>query len=148
MGQKKSRNLVILLVEDDVIDVKTIQRAITFNGAPPPQIFVIQNGKEALQFLRREEKYEHPKDSPKPGIILLDLNLPLMIGMEFFQVVKLDKDLKSIPVVVFTASEGEKDRTESYNLNIARYFVKPMDLDKFIETVQAIIRYWTLSKLP
>jgi CheY-like chemotaxis protein len=148
MEPKKSRNLIILLVEDDVIDVKTIQRALTFNGTPPPQIFALQNGEEALKFLRRQEKYENPETSPKPGIILLDLNLPRMTGLEFLRAVKTDKDLKTIPVVVFTTSEGEKDRAESYNWNIAGYFVKPMDLDKFIETVQTIIRYWTLSRLP
>lgn len=148
MEKRQGKKLVILLVEDDVVDVKTIQRAMTFNGTPPPLISVTKNGEDALQYLRRRGKYGDPEKSPHPGIILLDLNLPKMSGIEFLQEVKSDKELKAIPVVVFTTSENEHDRIQSFHACVAGYFVKPMDFDKFIETIQLIIRYWTLSKRP
>jgi DNA-binding response OmpR family regulator len=84
----------------------------------------------------------------RPCIILLDLNMPLMNGIEFLKEFKQDSDLKKIPVVVLTTSKEEEDKINSYNLGIAGYMIKPVDYIEFVEVVRTIDLYWTLSELP
>jgi len=140
-------NVPILLVEDDVVDIKTVQRAFRENHIVNP-LFTVGNGQEALEFLRHEGRHEDPQNNPRPGIILLDLNMPVMNGLEFLKAVKADHELRSIPVVVLTTSKEENDRVASYNLGIAGYIVKPVEFDKFVEAVRTINLYWTLCQLP
>ena len=99
------------------------------------------NGEEGLEYLRDPEREQ-------PGIILLDLNMPRMNGIEFLQVVKKDERLKRIPVVVLTTSVEEQDKAETFNLGIAGYMIKPVDYRQFVEVVKTIHLYWTLSELP
>lgn len=110
-------------------------------------LFVVQNGEEGLKFLRHQDGFSDPEKSPKPGIMLLDLNMPLMNGIEFLKVVKSDDDLKRIPVVVLTTSKVDEDRVESFNLSVAGYIIKPVEFEKFVEAVKLIDLYWTLSEL-
>ncbi|MBI9039666.1 MAG: response regulator [Bacteroidales bacterium] len=130
----------ILLVEDDQVDVMTIKRAFKDINITNP-IFVCENGLEALDYL-------HDKQKELPGIILLDLNMPKMNGIEFLQEIKDDKQLKSIPVVVLTTSKEEQDKVESFNLGVAGYMIKPVDYLQFVEIIRTIHLYWTLSELP
>ena len=102
---------------------------------------VAGNGEEALDYLK-------DNGNDKPNIILLDLNMPKMNGIEFLKVVKNDEDMKKIPVVVLTTSKEDQDRVESFSLSVAGYMVKPVDYMKFVEVVKAIDLYWTLSELP
>ncbi len=136
----------VLLVEDDEVDTETVLRAFKKNKISNP-LFTTKNGEEALAFLRRESPFIDPTQAPRPGIILLDLNMPIMSGLEFLKIVKDDKDLKSIPVVVLTTSEEENDRLESFQHCVAGYIIKPVDFEKFVEAIKTINLYWTLSEL-
>lgn len=132
-------NKSILLVEDDVVDRMTVERALKEIHVLNP-LSTVENGEEALEFLRDPAK-------EKPGIILLDLNMPRMNGIEFLQVVKKDDALKRIPVIVLTTSKSEQDRVNSFDLGVAGYMIKPVDYLQFVEVVRAIDLYWTLSEL-
>lgn len=130
----------ILVVEDDVVDAMSIQRAFK-EVRCPRSINIVANGKEALQFL-------DDKNNEKPGIIILDLNLPIMNGVEFLRTIKQDHVLKRIPVVVFTSSKEQPDKLATYNLSIAGYMAKPAEHNRFIEKIRAIHTYWALNELP
>ena len=130
----------ILLVEDDQVDVMTVKRALN-EIRVTNKLNIVGNGVEALSFLRKSE-------NENPCIILLDLNMPKMNGIEFLRIVKQDKTLKRIPVVVLTTSEEEQDRINSFNLGVAGYMQKPVDYQKFVAVIKTIDLYWTLSRLP
>lgn len=130
----------ILLVEDDSVDAMTVKRALKDIKVTNP-LNIVGNGEKALEFLRNEEK-------EKPGIILLDLNMPKMNGIEFLKIAKQDDLLKRIPVVVLTTSKEEQDKVESFDLGVAGYMIKPVDYMQFVEVIRTINLYWTLSELP
>ena len=133
-------NKPILLVEDDVVDQMTVQRAMK-DLHMTNRLDIAGNGEEALVHLRHGEK-------ERPCIILLDLNMPRMNGIEFLRVIKRDESLKHIPVVVLTTSKEENDKIESFKLGVAGYMVKPVDYMGFVDVVRTIKLYWTLSELP
>jgi CheY-like chemotaxis protein len=135
-----SSEVLILLVEDDLVDVMTVKRALKDNKITNP-IHVCENGLEALEYLKNSE-------NKKPGIILLDINMPKMNGIEFLEIVKVDNVLKKIPVIVLTTSKEENDKIESFNLGVAGYMIKPVDYLQFVEVIKTIHLYWTLSELP
>ena len=130
----------ILLVEDDDVDAMTVKRALKEIHITNP-LSLVKNGEEALEFLRNSK-------TEKPGIILLDLNMPKMNGIEFLRIAKQDNLLKSIPVIVLTTSREEEDKINSFNLSVAGYMIKPVDYIQFVETMKTINLYWTLSELP
>jgi CheY-like chemotaxis protein len=130
----------ILLVEDDHVDAMTVKRALK-EIKVLNRLDIVCNGQEALDFLR-DEKNE------TPGIILLDLNMPKMNGIEFLKIIKHDNDLRKIPVIVLTTSKEEQDRIESFKLGVAGYMIKPIDYLQFVEVIKTINMYWTLSELP
>lgn len=135
----------ILLVEDNPGDVRLTLEALA-EGKVHNRVHVAENGEEALVFLRREGKYD---DAPRPGLILLDLNLPRVDGREVLQEIKADNELKGIPVVVLTTSRAEEDFLRSYHLNANRYIAKPVDIDEFIRVVRTIEEFWlTIVILP
>ncbi len=136
----KNNKLTILLVEDDKIDVMTMKRALSELKIVNP-VVVCENGLEALNYLNNTEH-------KTPGIILLDLNMPKMNGLEFLQQRILNDVLKRIPTVVLTTSKDEQDKIESFNLGVAGYMIKPVDYMQFVEIVKTIDLYWTLSELP
>jgi len=140
------REIPILLVEDDMVDVKTVQRAFKQSKITNP-LYVTGNGEEALAFLRHEEPYTDPAEAPRPGLILLDLNMPILSGIEFLQIVKDDDALRSIPVIVLTTSKDENDLVRTFNLSVAGYILKPVDFIQFLEVVKAIDLYWSLSEM-
>jgi DNA-binding response OmpR family regulator len=105
------------------------------------RLVIANNGKEALFYLN-DEKYQ------KPAIILLDMNMPKMNGLEFLEIVKNDDELKKIPVIVLSTSKADSDRIDSFNLGIAGYMVKPMDYKKFVDVIKTIHMYWKLNELP
>lgn len=130
----------VLLVEDDTIDAMTVRRAFKDLNVANPLAHTV-NGEEALAYL-------NDPANDKPCVILLDLNMPRMNGIEFLQIAKADPVLKRIPVVVLTTSNEERDIVESFRLSVAGYIIKPVDYCKFVETIQTINVYWTLSELP
>ena len=130
----------ILIVDDDKVDTMTIKRALKELKVRNPLAFA-GNGEEALAYLRDEKNH-------KPCIVLLDLNMPKMNGIEFLKIAKNDDYLKRIPVVVLTTSQEEQDKLESFNFGVAGYMVKPVDYLQFVEVMRAISMYWTISELP
>ena len=130
----------ILLAEDDQVDAMTVKRALR-EIKVMNRLDIVGDGEEALAFLRDPENEE-------PCIILLDLNMPRMNGIEFLEVVKQDEVLKRIPVVVLTSSIEEQDKVASFDLGVVGYMIKPVDYHQFVEVMRAIDLYWTLSELP
>jgi len=135
----------ILLVEDNPGDVRLTQEALK-DGKLNNNLFVVMDGEEAMAFLERKGKYH---DAVRPGLILLDLNLPKMNGREVLEAIKANPELKTIPVVVLTTSEDETDIIESYRNYASSYIVKPVNLEKFIKVVASFKQYWlSVVKLP
>jgi CheY-like chemotaxis protein len=135
----------ILLVEDDPGDVLMTREAFEHHKVSNV-LHVATDGVAALQFVRREPPYT---DAPRPGLILLDLNLPKKDGREVLAELKAAPDLRTIPVVVLTTSEAEEDILRSYDLHANAYVTKPVDFDRFIEVVRQIDDFFvTVVKLP
>jgi CheY-like chemotaxis protein len=135
----------VLLVEDDDGDVLMTREAFEYHKIRN-RLHVVNDGEQALQFLRREGEYA---DAPRPGLILLDLNLPRRDGREVLAELKDDPELCTIPVVVLTTSEAEEDIVRSYRLHANAYVSKPVDFDRFIEVVRHIDDFFvTVVKLP
>ena len=130
----------ILLIEDDRLDTITIKRAFKELNITNQLVHTL-NGEEALEYLRNA-------DNEKPCVILLDLNMPKMGGIEFLKIVKDDGELKKIPVIVLTTSKEKQDILGSFEHGAAGYVVKPADYKEFVNTINAINLYWTSSELP
>lgn len=133
--------LNIHLVEDDEVDVMNVRRAFQKNHIANP-LFVAGNGVEALEKLRGGEV---------PGerrLILLDLNMPRMNGIEFLAELRSDPELAATPVVVLTTSNNDRDRVQAYDLNVAGYLLKPVTFSDFAELMAALNKYWTLVEMP
>jgi CheY-like chemotaxis protein len=138
--------LNILLVEDDVVDVMNVQRAFKKQNITSP-LCVASNGIEALEILRA------PKGSPQAmskerRLVLLDLNMPRMNGLEFLVELRGDSELKSTPVIVLTTSDEDRDRVEAYNFNVAGYILKPVTFSNFSDVVMTLNKYWALCEMP
>lgn len=139
-GDEMKTDRPILLVEDDRIDAMAVKRAFRAIRVANPLVMA-ENGEAALAWLQDPE-------NPRPCVILLDLNMPRMNGIEFLRIAKADPALRRIPVVVLTTSREEEDKLNSFDLCVAGYMLKPVDYQKFVEVVKTIDLYWTLSELP
>jgi two-component system response regulator len=140
-----ARPIEVLLVEDDPGDVVLTKEAFADNKVGN-NLHVVSDGEEALRFLRQEGEFA---ESPRPDLILLDLNLPRKDGREVLEEVKEDPELRRIPVVVLTTSEAEEDILRSYHLHANAYVAKPVDFDQFIKVVRRIDDFFvTVVKLP
>ena len=136
-----AKPLHILLVEDDQIDQMNVKRAFERNKIMNP-LYVAENGLEALEMLRDGRVPDERR------LILLDLNMPKMNGIEFLKSLREDEKLGHTPVVVLTTSNDENDKVEAYNLNVAGYLLKPVTFSNFVELTAALNKYWTLVELP
>ena len=130
----------ILLVEDDLIDAMMVKRALK-DLKITNKLIHRENGEEALNYLKSNI-------GSKPCIVLLDLNMPRMSGIEFLEIVKKDAFLKSIPIIILSTSSEHQDLLDSYSHSVAGYMVKPVDYHKFVEMMKTISTYWSHSKLP
>jgi len=130
----------ILLVEDDTVDAMTVKRALRDLKVANP-VAHVTNGEEALGYLQDVTQ-------PKPCLILLDINMPKMNGIELLQVLKAHVDLQRIPVIMLTTSTNDRDIIQSFHLSAAGYMIKPVDYKQFVETIRTINEYWRLSRLP
>jgi CheY-like chemotaxis protein len=139
------RALTILLVEDDQLDVMNVQRAFRKNIICNP-LFVAGNGIEALEMLRGQGPGPHVP--PHRRIVLLDLNMPKMGGIEFLRELRADPNLAMITVIVLTTSDEDRDKVEAYKLNVAGYILKPVTLQAFVEIMATLNKYWTVNELP
>jgi two-component system response regulator len=135
----------ILLVEDNPGDVELTREAL-HDSKVHMHLSVVNDGVEALAFLRRQTRYA---DAPRPDLILLDLNLPRKDGRGVLAEIKADPELRQIPVVILTSSQAEQDILRAYELHANCYVTKPVDLDQFITIVRSIEQFWfTVVKLP
>ncbi len=137
--------LNILLVEDDEVDVMTVQRAFKKGNITNP-LYIAGNGLEALAMLRGVSGQASAIPTDR-RIILLDLNMPKMNGLEFLQELRADPTIRHIPVVVLTTSNEEQDRVQAYNLNVAGYILKPITFGNFVELMVTLNKYWTLCEM-
>lgn len=138
----------ILLVEDDSEDVMITRRAFTKAQIKNP-LYVVRDGEDALEFLHHRGDYAPPDAPPRPGLILLDLNLPRVDGREVLDHIKHDECLHDIPVVVLTTSNEEADVRGCYEKGANTYIVKPVDYTNFLEAVVTIGEYWlTVAHAP
>lgn len=136
-----NRRLNILLVDDDEVDVMNVRRAFEKGRIANP-LFVAHDGEQALEMLRGP-------DFPKARrLVLLDLNMPRMSGIEFLKILRDDPELHSTSVVVLTTSDDERDKVNAYNLNVAGYLLKPVTLGTFVEVMAALQKYWQLVEMP
>jgi len=134
--------MTILLVEDDEVDIMNVKRAFKKNNISNPLV-IAHNGLEALDILRSTAV-----DAPKPKIVLLDLNMPKMGGIEFLKEIRQDPDLTFLSVFVMTTSNEDGDKIDAFNLNVAGYILKPLSMDRFIAAVSTLNSYWTLCEFP
>jgi CheY-like chemotaxis protein len=130
----------ILLVEDDNVDAITVKRAMRDLKVGHSVIHLV-NGEEAMKYLTSP-------DTEKPFLVLLDLNMPKMNGIEFLKVMKTNSELKTIPVIVLTTSKEQRDILSSFELGASGYMVKPVDYSKFVEILSKVMIYWNSSELP
>ncbi|GMQ91990.1 MAG: response regulator [Gammaproteobacteria bacterium] len=145
MTNNNDKPIEILLIEDNPGDVRLTEEVLKENKLRN-NLSVARDGEEALAFLRRQGKYSK---AIRPDLILLDLNLPKKDGREVLEEIKADENIKHIPVVVLTTSAADQDVFMSYEHNANCYITKPVDLEKFINVVQAIENFWlTIVKLP
>ena len=131
--------LIILLVEDDPADQKLIKTSLR-NQKIANDLYIVNSGEEGLDFLYNRGDYGD--GTPRPDLILLDLNMPGMGGKEFLRQIKDSEALKSIPVVILTTSDAEKDIIDSYNLHASGYVRKPVSLEEFREAMRKVEEYW------
>ena len=131
----------VLLIEDDMVDVLGFTRALR-KSSDPVNLHVVAQGEEAFQFLEKKE------GRGLPNLIVLDLNMPIMGGLEFLGALKSDPALRQIPVVVMTTSSERKDIERSYDLGAAGYMVKPLDHEEFVTKVKRLHDYWKSCEKP
>lgn len=141
----EDQTIDILLVEDDSVDIMNVQRAFKKNNINNP-LHIAHNGIEALEMLRGSEHVM--RLNPQPKIILLDINMPKMNGIEFLKELRKDEDLQSISVFIMTTSNDDHDKFQAYHMNVAGYIVKPISFEKFVSAVSVLNSYWKLCEQP
>jgi CheY-like chemotaxis protein len=139
-----TQQLNILLVEDDEVDVMNVQRALKKNDSDST-LYRAANGIEALAMLRTNS---HIATDNRRLLILLDLNMPKMGGLEFLRELRADPTLCRLPVVILTTSMQDSDLATAYQYNVAGYLIKPITFSSFVEMIDILTRYWSMSELP
>ncbi|MEI6519496.1 MAG: response regulator [bacterium] len=137
----KGEPIVVLLVEDDAAHAEIVRRNFT-DCRLANRMMHVDNGQAALDYLHHQSEFSDHADSPRPGIILLDLRLPKVNGLEVLQHIKTNPEFSSIPVVVLTTSKAEQDMVKAYALHANSYLVKPVDFTKFTELMTTFGFYW------
>ncbi len=143
----KADEVEILLVEDNPTDVELTLRALKKNNLAN-KVHVVTDGEQALEFIFATGSYEGRDINHKPRVILLDLKLPKVDGLEVLRKIKSEERTKNIPVVVLTSSKEERDRMESYRLGVNSYIAKPVDFSRFTKSVLELGLYWLLLNEP
>jgi len=138
---ERGKSIVILMAEDDpddrLLSAEALQEAHLANG-----LYFVEDGEELLDYLFQRNKYSNPDDAPRPGLILLDLNMPHKHGREALREIKSTPELRAIPIVVLTTSKAEEDILRSYDLGVSGYITKPVRFDDLITVMKTIGRYW------
>lgn len=133
-----NNKLTVLLIEDDLIEVMKFKRTIS-KLELQHNIIEAKNGEEAIKFLNKKERL--------PDIILLDLNMPKLNGIEFLNILKNDNQLRYIPTIILTTSNNRKDVLECYKIGIAGYVIKPLKFEDYVEKIKRVLEYWSCNEL-
>lgn len=133
--------ITILMADDDQEDCMLAKDALE-EARLANDLRFVEDGEELMDYLKRRGKYANPKDSPRPGIILLDLNMPRKDGREALEEIKADPELKTLPVVILTTSDADEDILRSYDLGANSYITKPVTFDGLIKIMLALKTYW------
>ncbi|MCU0354794.1 MAG: response regulator [Cytophagales bacterium] len=141
MPNRPNKRVLILLAEDDEEDRMMIQEAFAESHLLNELRFV-DDGEELMDYLHRKDKYSDPHLSPRPGMILMDLNMPRKDGREALREIKASMELRQIPIVVLTTSSAEEDIIRSYDLGVNSFITKPVTFKALLEIVQTLGRYW------
>lgn len=136
----------ILLVEDDSNDMELTLMALKKNNLANP-IDVVRDGAQALDYLHRKGEFQGREEN-NPAVVLLDLNLPKVPGLEVLREIKTDVRLKTTPVVILTSSREDRDMVETYNLGVNAYVVKPVDFAAFVDAVKSLGAFWAVLNEP
>lgn len=141
MGEQRGKSIVILMAEDDpddrLLSMEALEEAHLAN-----QIHFVDDGEELMDYLKKRGNYTNLQSAPRPGLILLDLNMPRKDGREALEEIKSDPDLRLIPVVVLTTSKAEEDILRSYDLGVSGYITKPVKFDDLISVMKTLGKYW------
>ena len=133
--------ITILMADDDADDRRLTQEAFE-EGRLINDVRFVENGEQLLEYLRKQGPYAPPADAPRPGLILLDLNMPRKDGRTVLKELKSDPDLRQIPVVVLTTSKADEDIYKSYDLGVNSYIVKPVTFEALVDILQTLEKYW------
>lgn len=147
MTDYNGKPVEILLIEDNPADVKLTLRGLKKNNLAN-KVHVIKDGADAMDFIFAQGKYKERSIADTPKLILLDLKLPKVHGLDILRAIKSNETTRVIPVVVLTSSKEEKDVVESYRLGVNSFIMKPVDFDKFVESIEEIGLYWVLLNQP
>lgn len=142
MTAKASRRPVSILVADDDADDRLLMRDALQESRLANPVYFVEDGQQLIDFLKRQGPYADPQDSPRPGLILLDLNMPRKDGREALEEIKADPRLRTIPIVVLTTSRADEDIVRSYELGVSGFVTKPVTFSSLVETTTALGRYW------
>ncbi|MCK4738727.1 MAG: response regulator [Deltaproteobacteria bacterium] len=137
----------ILMAEDNEHDVVATKRAWKRNSIRNP-LYVVSDGEECLDYLKQRGAYSEPGSAPRPGVLLLDINMPKMDGLTALKHIRADEDLKNLPVMILTTSRADEDRVKGYDLFVNAYIVKPVGFENFAEAIRTIDLFWQLIELP
>ena len=137
----KRKPIVILLAEDDPDDQLMVKEALEENRVIN-NFYIVEDGVELMDYLKNKGKYSNPASAPRPGIILLDLNMPRKDGREALQEIKEDPDLCTIPVIVLTTSKVEEDILRTYNIGANSFITKPVSFEDLVEVMKILKKYW------
>ncbi len=137
----KNKPITLLLADDDPDDRLLAKQALE-KSRLANDLRCVEDGEELLDYLRHRGQYADPKESPRPGLILLDLNMPRKDGREALREIKSDPKLRDIPVVVLTTSKAEEDIARTYNLGVNSYITKPVKFTALVEVMKALGKYW------
>ena len=143
----RTESLVVLMAEDSEHDIRAVQRIWKKKGIRNP-LRIVKDGEECMEYLLREGRYSDPESSPRPGVLLLDINLPRMNGFEVLRQIKQTPILKRLPVVILTTSSEQEDMALSYDLGANAFLTKPLGMDNLSSALMAFNLFWELVQLP
>ena len=139
---KMNGNPIVILMADDDADDRMLTRDALEESRVLNELRFVEDGEELMEYLTRKGKYSNIEDSPRPGLILLDLNMPKKDGREALKEIKSDPNLRRIPVVIMTTSKAEEDIFRSYDLGASSFITKPVTFDRLVELMRTLGEYW------
>ena len=140
------KTLIVLMAEDNEHDIVATKRAWKKNKINNA-LYIVRDGEECLDYLHRRKKYSEPESSPRPGLLILDINMPRMDGLAVLKHIREDEKLKDLNVVILTTSKADEDMEESRRLNVNAYILKPVGFEGFSEAIRRINLFWEVAEI-